>query len=177
MSLAGRRLTLLEVTISSALCSTLLLGLYAVTAGTQRQVSEASFRRAAQQRAHRLCQRLAAELSGLNDHELDLEPDLPAGEAALSYRTVVGYDLAADRAQLSPSRASGAFRQLRLEGEQVIQRREAGGEVTLASAVEALSFRRVGPRALQVEVWVRAGDERASSQVVIALRNKLEEAQ
>lgn len=143
-----RGLTTLEIVVASGLTAvvvgTLAGGLFA----TQRSVRYGLSEEAAAGLTLRIAGQVGDELRDLNVHAQDLEPDPsalrafhPTAADPLRYRCVSGFDVGEGAVAVSPTRASGSFRQLYLEGGHlVLITPRAGVPVTLASDVSDLEL-------------------------------------
>lgn len=144
----ARGLTLLEIVVASALTAVVVGALAGGLFATQRSVRYGLSEEAGAGVALRIAGQVGDELRDLNVHTQDLEPDPaalrafhPTAADPLRYRCVSGFDAGEGAITVSPTRASGSFRQLYLAGGQlVLITPRAGVPVVLASEVSDLEL-------------------------------------
>lgn len=175
MSRTGQ--SLLEVIVASGLLVSVASTTLGAFVSTSEHVGAATVRQTNIERCRRLADALARELRDANAVAADLAPPAPFEAASLGYRTVLGLDTTTLGPLLSPTRESGEFRRVALEGDQVVVDAPTGRRV-LASGVAGLRLTLVAPRLLEVDVACegRAGDGqllRDRARVLVALENEL----
>lgn len=181
---APRGLTLIEVLVATALASGLALLVGGTLLAASDQVRDGTALQTVCARSRLAADRLAGELRGANFHGLDLSPPppqlapgfTPTPGAPLRYRVVSHFDPATQLTALSPTRASGTWREVFLRTSAACghdpQRRELvlvpdtatpGDEVVLAGEIAQLRIdyqglpagARGGRLGLEVEVVQR----------------------
>jgi hypothetical protein len=174
-------MTLLEVMIAMVLASVVLFIASQFMTSAQQQATTSAVRQRTNGESRRMVHLLAREVRGLNLTATDLNPTSPFQSTSLEYRVVTGYDTGTQKVVLSPSRASGLFRRLRLQGTEIL-REVPGSTVTLASGISDLRFTLASTNRLTIEVAVTALDSKGATverraTLVITLANSTDAAQ
>ena len=172
---------MLEVVIAVALTAIVMGASYQFLLGAQRQASASAAHQRTAAQARRAAHEIARELRQANFTATDF-PDTPSAAASLRYRAITGYDAGSKKATLSPSRASGDFREIRFAGGVITRNDPSGTSYAIAQQIASLELTLVAPNKLLIHVSANATDSRGdavtnAAEIQIVLSNGTDEAQ
>ena len=176
----SRRFTLLEVVIAVALTAIVMGATYHFLLGAQRQASSSAANQTTLSQARRAAHEIARELRGANFTAIDF-PDTPSAASSVRYRAITGYDTGAKKTLLSPSRASGDFRELRFASGVITREDPSGTTYELARRIANLELTLLAPNRLLIRVSASATDSQGdavtnTAEIQIVLSNGTDDA-